>query len=156
VPNIRRYGVQHFPTMWLVDRQGIIRDVTGMVALNDKVARLINENNAPTPTKHNPVAAPAPSARPEPTTSPAPAPPPRPQPSKLGDHPVSVKNITITAKRSTALLQVGPTTYTVSTGTELVFPSGTEKIVARCIAIERSAVVLAVDGQTDPVRLVLP
>lgn len=157
VPNLRRYGVQHFPTMWLVDRQGIIRDVTGAVALNDKVARLISENSAPTPTKSSPAAAPSPSASLAPTASaPAPAPAPRPQPSKLGDHPVSVKNITITAKRSTALLQIGPTTYTVSTGTELVFPSGAEKIVARCTAIERSAVVLAVEGQAEPVRLVLP
>jgi hypothetical protein len=67
-----------------------------------------------------------------------------------------VKNITITAKRSTALLQIGPASYTVSPGTELVFPSGGAQLKARCTEIERSAVVLTIDGQTEPLRLILP
>lgn len=67
-----------------------------------------------------------------------------------------MKNITITSKRSTALLQIGPSTYTVSPGTELVFPSGGTQRKARCEAVERSAVVLIVEGTTEPLRLVLP
>ena len=177
VPNLRRYGVQHFPTMWLVDQHGIIRDVTGAVALNEKVARLLGEGGAKPLAaaevpKANPPAgvellprtnAPA-SAKPAAAATvataanaPAPAAPAARGPqTKLGDHPVSVKNITITSKRSTALLQIGPTTYTVSPGTELVFPSGGVQRKASCTAIERSAVVLAIEGQTEPLRLLLP
>lgn len=158
-PNLRRYGVNHFPTMWLVDKQGTIRDVTGAVALNDKVARLVRESGiaapaAPTKTSAPTVAGPLPHTKT--TTNAAPAPAPRPPETKLGDHAISVKNITITSKRSTALLQIGPSTYTVSPGTELVFPSAGAQLKARCTAIERSAVVLDIEGQTEPLRLALP
>ena len=174
VPNLRRYGVQHFPTMWLVDQQGIIRDVTGAVALNEKVARLLGEAGAtPTPAvapKANPPAgaellprtnAPAsvpatPATLPVTPPNPATASTARGPETKLGDHVISVKNITIGAKRSTALLQIGPTTYSVAPGTELVFPSGGVQRKARCEAIERSAVVLAIEGQAEPLRLLLP
>lgn len=155
-PNLRRYGVRHFPTMWLVDRLGNIRDVTGAVALNDKVARLISEGSATAPAKSPAPAGATPSGNTNKVVTPPPTPALRPSETKLGDHAVSVKNITVTAKRNTALLQIGPTTYTVSVGTELVFPSGAAKIVARCTAVERSAVVLEIEGQTEPVRLVLP
>lgn len=174
VPNLRRYGVQHFPSMWLVDKQGIIRDVTGAVALNDKVAKLVAESYSPAPVAAAPpkITAPASPAPPPPANaaaspkpapaSPAVAPATAPAPAargpetKLGDLAVSVKNITITSKRSTALLQIGPSTYTVSPGTELVFPSGGAQRKARCEAVERSAVVLSIEGTTEPLRLPLP
>lgn len=153
-PNLRRYGVKHFPTMWLVDKQGIIRDVTGAVALNDKVARLVRESGTAAPVNPNvPVVA---TTLPRTNTNAVSAPIPRLPETKLGDHAISVKNITITAKRSTALLQIGPASYTVSPGTELVFPSGGAQLKARCTEIERSAVVLTIDGQTEPLRLILP
>ena len=169
-PNLRRYGVQHFPTMWLVDKQGIIRDVTGTVALDTKVAKLIAENSSPTavtavePPKANAPAGaevlPRTNAPAATATTAAPTPPPAPAPrapeTKLGDHPISVKNITITAKRSTALLQIGPTSYTVSPGTELVFPAGGAQRKAACTAVERNAVVLSIEGQAEPLRLLLP
>ncbi|MFM8471164.1 MAG: TlpA family protein disulfide reductase [Limisphaerales bacterium] len=171
VPNLRRYGVNHFPTMWLVDKQGIIRDVTGAVALDEKVAKLVAESfsTAPLPTappKAAASASPTPppptntaaSTKPPPTAAAAsPAPAPAPEKStpetKIGDHPIRVKNITIGAKRSTALLQIGPATYTVSPGTELVFPSA--QLKARCTEVERSSVVLQIEGQPNPLRLVL-
>lgn len=176
VPNLRRYGVQHFPSMWLVDKQGVIRDVTGAVALNEKVGKLVAESFsaapvAAAPTKANASASPTPPSQPNtaaspkpapaspavaPATAPAPAPAPRVPETKLGDLAVSVKNITITSKRSTALLQIGPATYTVSPGMELVFPSGGAQRKARCEAVERSAVVLSIEGTTEPLRLLLP
>ncbi len=176
VPNLRRYGVQHFPSMWLVDKQGIIRDVTGAVALDEKVARLLAESGSPTPAASEPPKANAPvgaellprtnttaGVKPAPASVPAtpasaavPAAAPRVPEKKLGDYSISVKNITISATRSTALLQIGPTTYTVAPGTELVFPSGGAQRKARCDSIERSAVVLSVEGTTEPLRLVLP
>jgi|GEM_PF-627437 len=170
VPNLRRYGVQHFPSMWLVDKQGIIRDVTGAVALNEKVAKLLAESSSAAPVvaeapKANPPAgaellprtSPAAGTKPAPAaavTAPAPA-PATPDP-KLGDHPIRVKNITIGAKRSTALLQIGPSTYTVSPGTELVFPAGGAQRKARCTEVGRGGVVLAIEGQSEPLRLNLP
>ncbi|MFA6545024.1 MAG: TlpA disulfide reductase family protein [Limisphaerales bacterium] len=170
-PNLRRYGVQHFPSMWLVDRQGVIRDVSGTVALNDKVVRLLAEPGPAAPAVEEPPRANPPvgaellprtnttaTVKPAQPSAPAaaPAPAPRATESKLGDRSISVKNITIGSKRSTALLQIGSTTYTVAPGTELVFPSGGVQRKARCIEIERSAVVLAVEGQAEPLRLVLP
>lgn len=174
VPNLRRYGVQHFPSMWLVDKQGVIRDVTGAVALNEKVAKLIAESGSAAPVAAEAPKANAPAGaellprsnttaqlQPTPATT-SPVPPPASAPAKstpstkLGDHAISVKNITIGAKRSTALLQIGPSTYTVSPGTELVFPSGGAQRKARCEAVERSAVVLSIEGTAEPLRLVLP
>jgi len=172
VPNLRRYGVQHFPSMWLVDRQGIIRDVTGTVALDDKVARLLAESGsaapvAAQPPKANPpagaelLARPAASpngktpAVPDASSSP-PTPAPRPPDTKLGDNSISLKNITIGAKRSTALLQIGTSTYTISPGMEIVFPSGGVNRKARCTEIDRGTVVLAIEGTAEPLRLLLP
>ena len=155
-PNLRRYGVKHFPTMWLVDKQGVIRDVTGAVALNDKVARLVGESSTTTPPKTSAPAVSELSLRTNTTANAVSAPALRLHEMKIGDHAVSVKNITITAKRSTALLQIGPTTYTVSPGAELVFPFGGAQLKARCSAVERSAVVLVIEGQTEPLRLALP
>ncbi len=164
-PNLRRYGVQHFPTMWLVDQQGIIRDVTGAVVLNEKVARLLGEGGATSPApaeppKANPPAGaellPRTNAPASVPTNSLPAPAARGPDTKLGDHTVSVKNITITSKRSTALLQIGPITYTVAPGTELVFPSGGVQRKASCTAVERGAVVLTIEGQAEPLRLLLP
>ncbi len=174
-PNLRRYGVQHFPTMWLVDRQGIIRDVTGAVALEEKVARLIAESGAalaqapkanppagaevlprPNPADPAKTTTAASTSTPGPATPPALAPAARPPEVKLGDNAISLKNITITAKRSTALLQIGTSTYTVSPGTDVVFPSGGKQLKAHCTDIERSAVILTVEGRAEPLRLVLP
>lgn len=168
VPNLRRYGVKHFPSMWLVDKQGIIRDVTGTVALNEKVAKLIAESGSAAPA----AAAEAPKAnapaaavllprtnatantQPTPAAAVTPPAPTTPE-TKLGDHPIRVKNITITSKRSTALLQIGPSTYTVSPGVELVFPSGGVQRKARCTEVERGSVVLEIEGQPEPLRLAL-
>lgn len=150
---INRYGIAHYPSMWLVDQRGIIRDVTGMIALEGKVLRLLQEGGAAAP-----LTAATASAKPAPTSAPAPpsAPASRVPETKLGDHAISVKNISISSKRSTALLQIGPSTYTVSPGTELVFPSGGVQRKARCEAVERSAVVLSIEGTAEPLRLVLP
>ena len=171
-PNLQRYGIRHFPSLWLVDRQGIIRDVTGAVALNDKVARLMAESATAAPVfaeppKANPpvgaellVRPPASSAAKSVTTATAPvttAPPvPRATDGKLGDHAISLKNITIGAKRSTALLQIGPSSYTVSPGTEIVFSADGVSRKARCTEIERGSVVLAIEGTAEPLRLLLP
>lgn len=163
VPNLRRYGVQHFPSMWLVDKQGIIRDVTGAAALNEKVAKLISEpgSTVPLPTASPKVGATLPATQANATNSPASAASvaaaaPRGPAAKLGDHAISVKNISIGTKRSTALLQIGPTTYTVTPGMDLVFPSGGAQRKARCTEIDRNSVVLAIEGQTEPLRLLLP
>lgn len=163
VPNLRRYGVQHFPSMWLVDKQGIIRDVTGAVALNEKVAKLIAETGStvPLPTASPKVGATPPTTQANATNSPASVSPvavaaPRGPEAKLGDHAISVKNISIGTKRTTALLQIGPTTYTVTPGMDLVFPSGGAQRKARCTEIDRNSVVLAIEGQTEPLRLLLP
>ena len=48
------------------------------------------------------------------------------------------------------------TSYTVSPGTELVFPAGGAQRKAACTAVERNAVVLSIEGQAEPLRLLLP
>ena len=142
-PTLRRYGIQHFPTMWLVDRQGIIRDVTGAVALEDKVAKLIREPSGSANTS---------SA----TASTAPSPASRVAEVKLGDQAIAVKNITIGSKRNTALLQIGSTTYTVAPGMDLRFIVGGRPKKAQCVEIQRDTVLLTVEGRPEPLRLALP
>jgi thiol-disulfide isomerase/thioredoxin len=178
-PNLRRYGIQHFPTMWLVDRQGNIRDVTGAVMLEEKVGKLLAEGgsvaiappmaNAPVgaellprtnapPTASVPAPSPIQSASPSPSPVPGPAAKPAPRAGEitLGDQAVSVKNISIGAKRNTALLQVGATTRTVFPGSDFFYTAGGKQQKVTCTEIDRSAVVLQVEGRTEPLRLVLP
>ena len=96
--------------------------------------------------------APATAAPPAAPTAPA----ARVPDTRLGDHPISVKNISISAKRSTALLQIGASTYTVTSGTELVFPVSGAQRKARCTEVTRDTVVLAIEGTDEPLRLRLP
>ena len=199
----KTFGILHWPSMWLLDRNGVVRYISAGAGMDRKIAELLKGNANPVTTARGvfekkaaldnsgdepakpavataPVAAAPPKANAPtvaeqpprtntpPSTKPAPASTPvapvaatatapgRAPESKLGDHTISVKNITITAKRSTALLQIGPTTYTVAPGTELVFPSGGKQLKARCTEIDRSTVVLAIEGQEAPLRLVLP
>ena len=148
-PNLQRYGIQHFPTLWIVDQRGVIRDVTGTVALEQKIARLLSEGAA-TGAAGSPVPLAKPPASP---AKPAPAPVLE---AKLGDHAISVKNITIGTKRSTALLQIGTTRYTVAPGSDIVFSSGGVERKARCLEILAGSVVLSVEGAPEPLRLALP
>lgn len=158
-PNLRRYGIQHFPTMWLVDRQGTIRDVTGAVALEEKVARLLAEGSAPAttaPKANSPaVATTLPRTNP-PAPAAAAAPVPRAGDITLGDQIVSVKNISIGAKRNTALLQIGANTRTIFPGADFVVAVGGKPQKVTCTEIDRAAVTLTVEGRAEPLRLALP
>ena len=183
----KTFGIQHWPTMWLLDRNGVIRFISAGAGMDRKIAALLKETGNPvnaargvfedkaaldksgdTPAKPaaKPAAAtpakaatPGVATPPPPTNAPAATPPPaapRGPETKLGDHVISVKSISIGTKRSTALLQIGPATYTVAPGVDLVFPSGGAQLKARCTEIDRNAVVLAIEGQTEPLRLLLP
>ena len=179
----KTFGILHWPSMWLLDRNGVIRYISAGAGLEQKIATLLKtsanpvtaaqgvfENkaaldksgDAPTKPATAPLAkatAPGVATPPLPTTASA-APPPTPAPrgpeTKLGDHVISVKSISIGTKRSTALLQIGPATYTVAPGTDLVFPSGATQLKGRCTSIDRNAVVLTIEGQAEPLRLLLP
>lgn len=198
----KTFGILHWPSMWLLDRNGVIRYISAGAGMDRKITELLKGNANPVTaargvfekkaaldnsgdepakpaTAAAPVAAAPPKANapagaeqpprtntpastkpaPAPTAVPAaaaPAPSPRGPEIKLGEHAISVKNITITAKRSSALLQIGPATYTVTPGTELVFPSGGKRLKALCTEVDRSTVALTIEGRTEPLRLVLP
>ncbi len=181
----KAFGIQHWPSMWLLDRNGVIRFISAGARLDRKITALLKEEanpvnaarstleqkraldqsgNAPTnsPSKPNPPA-PAPAAAgktnaPGSTNASAAITPPAPviPKTKLGDHPISVRNITITAKRSTAILQIGPSTHTVAVGTELSFPADGQQRKARCAEITRDEVVIAIEGAEGSLRLHLP
>lgn len=180
------FGIKHWPSMWLLDRNGVVRFISAGAGLDRKVGQLLAEPaNAVTSARgvldkkaelDRSGAAPASGAKPAstapataggasgktssptPTNAPTntPAPAARVPDTKLGDHPISVKNISITAKKSTALLQIGPATYTVSPGTELQFTAAGTPRKARCTEVTRDEVVLAVEGSEGPLRLRLP
>ena len=180
----KTFGILHWPSMWLLDRNGVIRYISAGAGLDQKIAALLKtsanpvtaargvfedkaaldkSDDAPAKTVG---AAPSKPAAPggattPPTNAPAsatqpPAPAARVPTTRLGDHPISVKSISIGTKRSTALLQIGPATYTVAPGMDLVFPSGGAQLKARCTEVDRNGVVLAIEGQTEPLRLLLP
>ncbi len=134
------FGIRHWPSMWLLDRNGVVRFISAGAGLDRKVSLLLEESaNAVTTARGvldkkadldksgdvptTPGAKAGPSAKATPptpgggkaapssaTNAPTPAPAARVPDTRLGDHPISVKNISITAKRSTALLQLGPAT----------------------------------------------
>lgn len=181
----KTFGIQHWPSMWLLDRNGVIRFISAGAGLDRKITALLKEPaNAVTAArgafeeKRATDASAAPPAKPPGQTGAAAAPPgpatktnapsatntsaaavppaPRVPETRLGDHPVSVRSISITAKRSTALLQIGPSTYSVAVGMELVFPAGGQQRKARCTEITRDEVVLAIEGGEGSLRLSLP
>lgn len=45
----RELGIQSLPTLWLVDRQGLLRDLNARSALEDKVRRLLAEPSDSSP-----------------------------------------------------------------------------------------------------------
>jgi peroxiredoxin len=183
------FGIRHWPSMWLLDRNGVVRFISAGAGLDRKVGQLLAEpanavtsargaldkkaeldksGDAPAPgTKPSATAKAAtptssggktnlPSATATATNAPVPAPAARVPDTKLGDHPISVKSISITAKKSTALLQIGQATYTVSPGMELQFTAAGAQRKARCTEVTRDEVVLAVEGTEGSLRLRLP
>ncbi len=183
----KTFGILHWPSMWLLDRNGVIRFISAGAGMDRKISALLKETGNPVnaargvfedkaaldksgdvPAKPAAKPATAPPAKaatpgvatpPPATNAPAATPPsaaPRGPETKLGDHVISVKSISIGTKRSTALLQIGPATYTVAPGVEIVFPSGGAQLKAHCTEIDRNAVVLAIEGRTEPLRLLLP
>ncbi len=182
------FGIRHWPSMWLLDRNGVVRFISAGAGLDRKVSQLLaepanavatargvlekkaelgKEGSLPTPPPKP--ATNASTAGPKTgtvnTNSPpatnglaaaVPPPPVRGPETKLGDQPVSVKSISITAKKITALVQIGSANHSVSPGTELKFTAGGESRKARCTEITREEVVLSVDGAAGELRLRLP
>jgi len=182
------FGIRHWPSMWLLDRNGVVRFISAGAGLDRKVSQLLaepanavatargvlekkaelgKEGSLPTPPPKP--ATNASTAGPKTgtvnTNSPpatnglaaaVPPPPVRGPETKLGDQPVSVKSISITAKKITALVQIGSANHSVSPGTELKFTVGGESRKARCTEITREEVVLSVDGAAGELRLRLP
>lgn len=183
------FGIRHWPSMWLLDRNGVVRFISAGAGLDRKISQLLAEpanavtsargvlekkaelekdGKLPTPppkpaTNTNVVVAskagaPITNSVPitnGPTAAVHPAPVRGPE-TKLGDQPVSVKSISITAKKITALVQIGSANHAVSPGTELKFTAGGQSRKARCTEITREEVVLSVDGAEGELRLRLP
>ncbi len=40
----KEYGIHQIPTMWLLDKKGVLRDLGAVEGLQEKINRLLNEN----------------------------------------------------------------------------------------------------------------
>ena len=182
------FGIQHWPSMWLLDRNGVVRFISAGAGLDRKISQLLAESaNAITGARgvldkkaelgksETAIASGTSSggaskgagnatasvgktnlASGTATVTNAPVPAARVPDTKLGDHPISVRSISISAKKSTALLQIGPATYMVAPGTELQFTVAGSPRKARCTGIASDEVVLSIEGVEAPLRLRLP
>lgn len=152
---VKQFGIRHYPSMWLVDRQGRVRHISAGASLANKVARLLREpvpaavavspatNSLETriPWKDRLL---APFSKGGGQVDPVAA------AAEISANPrnyLTLKNITLTATCQTAILKTETAMLHVVPGFEFEVRSSSGPVRLVCQRITRDAVVLQVPGQ---------
>lgn len=146
---IKKFGITHFPSMWLVDKKGVIRYVSAGRDMGGKIESLISEG-APAAQSGNwkdkIVSA----------FSSAPKNDPIAAMNQLMQDPeqyMDIKNITITATRRIATLKTTASTHQVVIGKEILIPTESGKVMVMCKEINSDGLILQVTGPESPINL---
>ena len=150
---VKTFGITHFPSMWLIDRKGVVRYISAGHSLSTKVETLLREGGAPasksgkTPSwkerimssfgseeKEDPVAAQDEIMR---------------EPEQY----LEVKNVMITASRRIATLKTQNTTHQLVIGKQIDVQTKSGKVLLTCKEINRDGLVMMVPGNDTPIRV---
>lgn len=151
---ITKFGITHFPSLWLVDKKGTVRYVSAGRDMEAKIESLLSEGAVAESSgkdaswtdkifssfgggsKDDPINA----------------------MKMLMDDPeqyMDVKNITITATRRIATLKTGVSTHQLVIGKQISVPTESGDVTVQCKEINRDGLVLEVPGQSNPISLPL-
>jgi len=150
---VKKFGITHFPSMWLVDRKGTVRFISAGKNLSAKIEVLLREGGAPavapgkTPswkerimssfgseTKEDPIAA-------------------RDELMNEPEQYLDVKNIMITSSRRIATLKTPNTTHQLVIGKQIDVQTESGKVLLTCKEINRDGLVMMVPGNDTPIRV---
>ncbi|MDB6019054.1 MAG: resA 1 [Pedosphaera sp.] len=138
-------GIHHFPSMWLVDKQGVVRYISAGANMEEKVNTLLKE-------KFDPARRPA---TPGLVVGNTPMPPAPPKDRKTTVKSLQLKGIT-GGSRPLALIKSPLRNYNLEAGEEATVKTSDGDIKIRCVTVKENSVVLAIEGQVDQVELSLP
>jgi len=149
----QKFGITHFPSLWLVDKKGVIRYISAGRDMEGKIESLLSEGAPPAQSpgksggwtdklmsalgskpKEDPIAA-------------------MKELMEAPDQYMDVKNITITATRRIATLKTSTATHQLVIGKEIKVPTESGEVLVTCKEINRDGLVLQVTGQDRPIKL---
>ena len=153
---VKKFGITHFPSIWLVDRQGVVRFISGGRNLESKVAQLIAETPVTAATPVVGKAAPSWKERILTTlgggskTDPVAA-----RNAVMGEPEafLDVKNIMITATRRVATVKTPDATHQVVIGKEIAVNTDAGPVALVCKAIESDGLTFVVGGLDTLIKI---
>lgn len=152
---VTRFGITHFPSIWLVDRRGIIRFISGGMNLEAKIEQLIGEPAAaaPSPVKQ---AAPSWKERILSTIGGGPKDDPAAAAAALLAEPeafLDVKNVMITGTRRVATVKTPDATHQVVIGKQIAVTTDSGPVPLVCKSIESDGLTFVISGRDTPIRI---
>ena len=151
---VRRFGITHFPSLWLVDRQGVVRHISAGRDLETKIELLLAESATPATT-------PDPPARSWKDRllgafKGGPAPDPDAARKAVIDDPkayLDVKNVLITAKRRVATVKTTEATHQVVVGKTIAVSTRSGPVQLVCQSIESDGLTFQLAGRREPFKI---
>ena len=149
----QKFGITHFPSMWLLDKKGVIRYISAGRDMEGKIESLISEGAPPAQTTGKSGSWTDKIAS---VFSGTPKEDPITAMKQLMDSPdqyMDVKNITITTTRRIATLKTTASTHQLVIGKEIKVPTEAGEVLVMCKEINSDGLVLQVPGQDSPIKL---
>jgi hypothetical protein len=150
---VQKFGIAHFPSLWLVDRQGVARYISAGQDLDIKVSRLVAEAAGPTNATED--GSPGWKERLIGVFSGSKDDPAAARQALLEDpksH-LDIKNVVITAKRRVATVKTSGATQQLVVGkvVAVATPAGSVSLV--CRAIEKDGLIFQIVGRADTFKI---
>ena len=153
---VKKFGITHFPSIWLVDRQGVVRFISGGKNLEAKLEQLLNESAGPSPLPAAKGNEPSWKERIMSTFGGGPATDPVAAINAVMAAPeafLDVKNVMITSKRRIATVKTPDATHQVVIGKEITVTTESGPVPIVCKSIESDGLVFVVTGQDTPFKV---
>jgi len=153
---VKTFGITHFPSLWLVDRRGVIRFVSAGKNLDEKIGLLIGEAPAATAAPVAKKSAPSWKERITGVFGGGPKEDPVAARNSLMSEPeafLDVKNVMITSTRRIATVKTPDATHQVVVGKEISVSTDAGPVPLVCKTIESDGLTFVVTGQDTPFKI---
>lgn len=152
---VKQFGITHFPSIWLIDRQGVVRFISGGLDLEAKVAMLVAEPATAAPAT-KPAQTPSWKERIMSTFGSGGKPDPIAAMNAVTREPevyLDVKNVMITSTRRIATVKTPDATHQVVVGKEIAVNTDHGPVPLVCKTIESDGLTFVITGRDTPIKV---